>query len=100
VTFNGEIYNYIELRQELIARGHSFRTASDTEVLIEAWRAWGLDSIERLRGMFAFALWDSRTQRLVIARDHFGKKACVLCPNARRAGMWIGDRAPTSIPRS
>jgi asparagine synthase (glutamine-hydrolysing) len=74
VTFNGEIYNYIELRQELIARGHSFRTASDTEVLIEAWRAWGLDSIERLRGMFAFALWDSRTQRLVIARDHFGKK--------------------------
>jgi asparagine synthase (glutamine-hydrolysing) len=74
LVFNGEIYNYIELRDELKGLGHVFRTASDTEVLIEAYRAWGLDALPRLRGMFAFALWDSRSQRLVLARDAFGKK--------------------------
>jgi asparagine synthase (glutamine-hydrolysing) len=74
VTFNGEIYNYIELRKELLARNHHFRTTSDTEVLIEAYRAWKLEAIHRFRGMFAFALWDAETQRLVLARDAFGKK--------------------------
>ena len=74
LVFNGEIYNYVELRDELRGTGHVFRTASDTEVLIEAYRAWGLDALPRLRGMFAFALWDSRSQRLVLARDAFGKK--------------------------
>ena len=58
VIFNGEIYNYIELREELLALGHRFRTTSDTEVLIEAYRAWDLEAIARFRGMFAFALWD------------------------------------------
>lgn len=86
LTFNGEIYNYIELRQELIALGHSFRTSSDTEVLIEAYRAWGLDSIKRLRGMFAFALWDSHLQRMVIARDPFGKKPLFL---VEMPGAWL-----------
>ena len=74
LVFNGEIYNYIELRDELKGVGHVFRTASDTEVVIEAYRAWGLDALPQLRGMFAFALWDSRSQRLVLARDAFGKK--------------------------
>jgi asparagine synthase (glutamine-hydrolysing) len=74
LVFNGEVYNYVELRDELRAMGHVFRTASDTEVLIEAYRAWGLDALPRLRGMFAFALWDSRSQRLLLARDGFGKK--------------------------
>src|SRR3984893_3258869 len=78
VIFNGEIYNYLELRQELVALGHRFRTNSDTEVLIEAYRAWQLHAVRRLRGMFGFALWDEAEQRLILARDAFGKKPLFL----------------------
>lgn len=78
LIFNGEIYNYLELRQELVALGHRFRTNSDTEVLIEAYRAWKLDAVHRLRGMFGFALWDEPKQRLILARDAFGKKPLFL----------------------
>jgi asparagine synthase (glutamine-hydrolysing) len=74
VVYNGELYNYRELRVELSANGVGFRTTSDTEVLVEAWRRWGADSLRRLRGMFAFALFDERTRRLVLARDQFGIK--------------------------
>jgi asparagine synthase (glutamine-hydrolysing) len=72
ITYNGEIYNYVELRRELGTR--AFRTDSDTEVILRAYRQWGLDSLQRLRGMFAFALWDEDAQRLVVARDRFGIK--------------------------
>ncbi|WP_375783727.1 asparagine synthase (glutamine-hydrolyzing) [Bradyrhizobium sp. Pha-3] len=82
LVFNGEIYNYVELREELVSLGHAFRTSSDTEVLIEAYRAWGLDSIRRFRGMFAFGLWDARTQQLVLARDPFGKKPLFIAENS------------------
>jgi asparagine synthase (glutamine-hydrolysing) len=78
LIFNGEIYNYLELRQELVALGHRFRTGSDTEVLIEAYRAWQLDAVPRFRGMFGFALWDEAEQRLILARDAFGKKPLFL----------------------
>ena len=74
IVYNGEIYNYIELRAELVERGHRFATQGDTEVLIEAWRAWGEDCFPRFNGMFAFLLWDNRTGRLIAARDPFGKK--------------------------
>jgi asparagine synthase (glutamine-hydrolysing) len=74
LVFNGEIYNYRELRSELEARGCSFQTSSDTEVLLEAWRIWDAAALPRLRGMFAFALFDTRTRRFVLARDHFGIK--------------------------
>jgi asparagine synthase (glutamine-hydrolysing) len=74
IAYNGEIYNYIELRAELAGRGHRFATQGDTEVLIEAWRAWGEDCLSRLNGMFAFLLWDTETGRLFAARDPFGKK--------------------------
>ena len=86
LTFNGEIYNYLELREELVKLGHRFRTSSDTEVLIEAYRAWGLGAIARLRGMFAFALWDKVKQHLVVARDPFGKKPLFL---AEMHGAWL-----------
>lgn len=74
IVFNGEIYNYRVLRQELETLGHHFITHSDTEVLLHAWQEWGADSLQRLEGMFAFALWNRRTRKLFLARDRFGEK--------------------------
>ena len=74
ITFNGEIYNYRELREELKGRGHSFRTRSDTEVLLHGYSEYGVKILDRLRGMFAFVIWDTRKKELFGARDMFGIK--------------------------
>jgi len=74
IIFNGEIYNFRELRKTLAERGHVFRTAGDTEALLYAYREYGVRMLEHLQGMFAFALWDRPAQRLFIARDHIGVK--------------------------
>jgi asparagine synthase (glutamine-hydrolysing) len=74
ITFNGEIYNYQELQKELIQAGHCFRTATDTEVILEAYRAWGTGCLSRLNGMFAFVLYDHRSRVLFGARDRAGEK--------------------------
>jgi asparagine synthase (glutamine-hydrolysing) len=74
ITYNGEIYNFAEIRQELEALGYPFRSRSDTEVIVNGWHAWGPKIFSRLRGMFALALWDRRSQRLVLGRDRLGKK--------------------------
>ena len=74
VVFNGEIYNYVELREELRSLGHAFRTGTDTEVILAAYREWGRDLLARLNGMFALAIWDARERRLFVARDRFGEK--------------------------
>jgi asparagine synthase (glutamine-hydrolysing) len=74
IVFNGEIYNYRELRTELSALGYAFSTSSDTEVLLQAWKHWGPNCLTRLEGMFAFALWDGEQNKLYLARDRFGEK--------------------------
>jgi asparagine synthase (glutamine-hydrolysing) len=74
LIFNGEIWNYKMLRQELIVKGHQFRTHSDTETIIHAYEEYGVDCVARLHGMFAFALWDGPRKRLLLARDRAGKK--------------------------
>src|SRR5215467_5364531 len=74
IVYNGEIYNYQSLIPELTALGHVFRTKSDTEVIVHAWEAWGEACVTRLRGMFAFALWDRNRSTLFLARDRLGVK--------------------------
>ncbi len=74
IVFNGEIYNYQPLMAELQALGYQFRTRSDTEVIVHAWEAWGEKCVERLRGMFAFAIWDANQETLFLARDRLGVK--------------------------
>src|SRR5262249_30170300 len=74
ISYNGEIYKFQELRAELEGLGHRFQTRTDTEVVVHAWEQWGVDCVQRLRGMFAFALWDENARRLFLARDRLGKK--------------------------
>jgi asparagine synthase (glutamine-hydrolysing) len=74
VVFNGELYNFRELRRELQAAGHAFATQGDGEVLVHGWRQWGAGLLDRIAGMFAFALWDRDRRRLFLARDHLGVK--------------------------
>lgn len=74
LVFNGEIYNYIELKDELVGLGNKFTTTSDTEVIINAYRTWGIDCQKHFNGMWAFALWDLKLQRLLISRDRIGEK--------------------------
>src|SRR3989454_3783457 len=74
VVFNGEIYNFPDLRWELEARGHQFYTHSDTEVIVHLYEEMGSDCVKKLRGMFALALYDDRKQKLLLARDRLGKK--------------------------
>jgi len=74
IVFNGEIYNFPEVRAELVRLGETFRTRSDTEVILKAYRVWGVDALARLNGMFAFAIWDEPRQLLFAARDRLGKK--------------------------
>src|SRR3954451_24342903 len=89
VVFNGEIFNYVELREELRAAGHVFRTASDTEVIVHAWEAWGDAAFARFNGQFAVALWDSTTHTLIIARDRLGVRPIYLCEHAGR--LWFAS---------
>jgi asparagine synthase (glutamine-hydrolysing) len=74
VVFNGEIYNFLEIKKELASKGHSFRSTSDTEVLLKAYMEWGEACVLRFNGMWAFAIWDKETKQLFISRDRYGKK--------------------------
>ncbi|RMD59672.1 asparagine synthetase B, partial [Candidatus Parcubacteria bacterium] len=83
LTYNGEIYNHVELRQELQRLGAVFRGHSDTEVILEGYRAWGSGVVRRLRGMFAFAIYDSRRRLLLLARDRLGIKPLFFCHDGK-----------------
>src|SRR5947207_11993814 len=74
IVYNGEVYNFLELRRELEARGSIFRTESDTEVILAAWQAWGEDMLLRFNGMWALAIFDTKSNDLFVARDRFGIK--------------------------
>src|SRR3954468_2522406 len=85
IIYNGEVYNFRQLKRELAAHGYKFRTASDTEVILQAYRHYGLEFLNHLRGMFALAIWDARQQLLLVARDRIGIKPLYY----RTAGNYI-----------
>jgi len=87
ITFNGEIYNFRELRRELEARGHGFRSTSDTEVVLHGYREWGLSLLDRLRGMFAFGLYDAERRETLLARDPMGIKPLYLADDGQRVSF-------------
>ena len=91
VVFNGEVYNFQELREQLLAAGHTFATRSDTEVLLHGYEEWGKEMLDRLRGMFTFALWDSRAKTLLLARDHFGIKPLYYYQNPETGTLMFGS---------
>ena len=98
ITFNGEIYNYREIRDELIGIGHTFRTQSDTEVILEAYREWGKACVQRLRGMFAFAIADFNARQLFLARDHLGIKPLLYAQIGERFAFASEFQALRRLP--
>src|SRR5262247_4626 len=89
VVFNGEIYNFRQLRRELEAAGHRFQTETDTEVIVHAYEQWDAEAIARLRGMFAIAIWDTRMRMLLLARDRIGIKPLYYAETATR--LYFGS---------
>lgn len=98
IAFNGEIYNYQELRPDLLAAGHKFRTDGDTEVIVHLYEQYGLDFVDHLRGMFSIAIWDANQQQLVIARDRAGQKPFFYRHDAGRFAFASELKALLQIP--
>ncbi|MFF2731548.1 asparagine synthase (glutamine-hydrolyzing) [Streptomyces sp. NPDC058008] len=95
LTFSGEIYNFRELRSDLVSRGHRFRTRSDTEVVLRGYLEWGEGVVDKLNGMFAFAVWDVRSQELLLVRDRMGVKPLYYYPTAD--GVLFGSEPKTIL---
>ena len=98
IVFNGEIYNFQEIRQELLSRGHRFRSRSDTETIVHLYEDEGVDAIRRLDGMFALAIWDGRLRRLVLARDRVGKKPLFVYRDRAPDRVRLGDQVVLRPP--
>jgi asparagine synthase (glutamine-hydrolysing) len=100
VVFNGEIYNYQSLRESLALQGHRFRTHSDTETLVHSYEQYGMDSPAKLRGMFAYAIWDSRQRQITLVRDRFGKKPLyyAILPTGLFFGSELKCLYPAGVP--
>lgn len=96
LIYNGELYNYLDLRQELVKLGHQFRTSSDTEVILASYAQWGTDCLEMFNGMWAFALWDQRKQTLFCSRDRLGEKPFYF---AEHDGMFLFASEPKGLFR-
>ena len=92
IVFNGEIYNHAELRARLEARGHRYRTHSDTETIVHLYEEYGRDCVKHLRGMFAFAIWDRRKRVLFAARDRLGHQAFLLPLGRQRLSVRLRDQ--------
>ncbi|HUP28834.1 MAG TPA: asparagine synthase (glutamine-hydrolyzing), partial [Usitatibacter sp.] len=100
LTFNGEIYNFRQLRDELVACGYRFESGSDTEVLLRAYQQWGEQAVEKLRGMYAFAIWDGRKQKLFMARDRFGEKPLFLLEDSDGVYFSSEIKGLLQLPRA
>ena len=92
IAYNGEVYNFAEIREELGARGHQFRSRTDTEVVLHAFIEWGADCLQRFIGMFAFAIVDRDTQTVTLVRDRFGIKPLYYPADRRRDPCSLGDQ--------
>ena len=108
LTYSGEVYNFRELRRELEGTGHRFTTKSDTEVVLRAYIEWGAACIDRFNGMFGFAIWDERSQELLLVRDRVGVKPVYYYPtphgvlfgssSGMKTAQLVADPAPHSTP--
>lgn len=98
IVFNGEIYNFLDLKKVLEGKGHVFRTSSDTEAILYAYLQWGLDFVQHLRGMFAIGLWDERRKSLVLARDRIGKKPLYYLQDSKRLIFGSELKALLEVP--
>ena len=98
VVFNGEIYNFGELHEDLVKKGHTFKTRSDTEVIVHLYEEEGEQCFEKLRGMFAIAIWDARNRKLVLARDRVGKKPLFYFYDGSRIAFASEMKAILEVP--
>ncbi len=95
IVFNGEIYNFLDLREDLQKRGHTFMSRTDTETIIHLYEEKGVECVNDLRGMFAFAIWDENKKRLFCARDRAGKKPFVYAHTGGRAALCLRNKIPS-----